>query len=82
MSSFGAGGGSMTGNTGGSVKQLMNGLGLDKLSQGIGEQLALGQKKTTDPNALVQPGQMARMSPQQRLALIMQGYGSSRGTTA
>lgn len=81
MSSFGAGGGSMTGNAGGSIKELMKGLGIDKLSQGIGEQMALGQKKTTDPNALVQPGQMARMSPQQRLALTMQRYGSE-GTTA
>ena len=79
MSSFGAGGGSMTGSTGGMVKQLMKGLGLDNPNEITGQPSALG-KKAADPEAAVQPGQMANLSPQQRFALIQRMY--ARGGVA
>lgn len=69
MSSFGAGGGSATGGAKPQAQSLMSGLGLDKLTQMLGQQLQLGTQ-----GAPVQPGNEGRMSPQQRLAQVMQQY--------
>jgi len=73
MSSFGAGGGSATAPTADTTKNIMNGLGVDKLVASIGQQFQQGQQ-----GAPVQPGQSGRMSPQQRLASVMQMYSGNQ----
>ena len=72
MSSFGAGGGSGSGSTGGNqaTKSQLGGLGLDAITKQFAQQL--GQQQYQQP---VQPGQMLQMSPQQRLAQTMRLYG-------
>lgn len=77
MSSFGAGGGSISGSTGGGVdpKHLMQGLGLDSIMRSIGQNFQQGGQGAP----AVQPGQMASMSPQQRLAAVMRNYSGGQG---
>ena len=72
MSSFGAGGGSATQPGGGQdPRSIMKGLGMDQIFQQIGQQFQQGQSTNA-----VRPGQMATMSPQQRLAAVMAQYAA------
>lgn len=64
MSSLGSGGGSATSSTGGKL-QTIQGLGLDRLTQ----MLQQGQGTPAQ--------QSASLSPQQRLAQILQSYGGA-----
>lgn len=79
MSSFGAGGGSVSGSTGGqSTSHLLKGLGLDQISQLLGQNLAQGAQQSA-PTGAIQPGREAAMSPQQRLAQVMRQYSGGQG---
>jgi len=66
MSSFGSGGGSTSASTGG-TQQLMQSLGLSQLIGQLGQSFGQGQQQPMT----IQPGQMANVSPQQRLAMAM-----------
>ena len=69
MSSFGSGGGSSSGSTGHTMSiQPLGGLGLDQLAR----QMAMGQQQAKQVGIV--PGQAAKLSPQQRLAAVMQQY--------
>lgn len=71
MSSFGSGGGSTSGSAGlDKNRQLLQGLGLSGLAGQLGSQIQQAPNQ-----AAVQPGQMASMSPQQRLAMVMRQFG-------
>lgn len=70
MASFGSGGGSSSGGSSANRPQIA-GLGLDQITQQFGQQLA---QQMQSPQS-VKPGQMASLSPQQRLAMVMRQYG-------
>lgn len=74
MSSFGSGGGAASGSAGGNpaLSQAMSGLGLDQYIRQFAQQLGQGMQGT---GGAVQPGKMAQMSPQERLASVMKIYG-------
>lgn len=72
MASFGSGGGSSSGGSGANRPQV-GGLGLDQISQQIAQKFA--QQAQMGQTGGVMPGQMASMSPQQRLAMVMKQYG-------
>jgi hypothetical protein len=73
MSSFGSGGGSTSGSTGGTtINHPLMGLDLGAIRQLAQQQFQqIGQPQSS----IIQPGQMAQQSPQQRLASVLRMYG-------